>query len=306
MENLKELVKKQTKFVSGHRACSGCPMPIIAKNVLASINFPFVVANATGCLEVTSTTYPNSAWAVPWIHNTFETAAPTISGVETAYKVFKKKGKINKEIKFIAFGGDGGTFDIGLQALSGALERGHDFLYICYSNEGYCNTGGQRSSATPFGANTTTEPEGKMHHGKEVERKNLMKIVAAHNIKYLAQASAHDWRDLTNKVEKAINTKGPSFIIVLSPCILFWKLYSNQAFEACKKAVDSCFWPLYEIENGKYKLSYMPSKKIPVEEFLKIQGRFKHLFKEENKKMILHIQSQIDKEWDELVKLSKE
>src|SRR3989338_7372610 len=207
--NLKQLANKPQRFAPGHRSCSGCGFPQIVRTVLASTDNPVVVANATGCLEVTSTIYPFTSWKVPYIHSAFENAAATITGVESAYKALQKKGKLpkDKEIKFVAFGGDGGTYDIGLQSLSGALERGHDFLYVLYDNEAYMNTGVQRSSATPYGASTTTAPAGKVHQGKEEFRKDIMKIVGAHNIPYVAQASVSNLIDLTNKAQKAFSIK---------------------------------------------------------------------------------------------------
>ncbi len=300
---LKEIAKNSYRINSGHRACAGCPAPIIAKLVLSQAK-DVVVSTATGCLEVTTTIYPQSAWKVPWIHNTFENAAATISGVETAYRVLKKKGKINKEIKFIAFGGDGGTYDIGLQSLSGALERGHKFLYVCYDNEGYMNTGGQRSSATPYAANTTTDPVGKVRKGKQEWRKDLLRIVAAHKIKYAAQASISHLSDFINKVRKALDNM-PSFLLVLSPCIPLWGIRSDQAVEVSKLAVETCFWPLYEIENGIIKINYDPgNNKKPIIEFVKLQKRYRHLLKPENQWILDNLQRQIDEEWEILKKLN--
>jgi len=300
--NAKQIAEKQNRFVSGHRMCAGCGIPTIVNQVLASVD-NVVVACATGCLEVASTIYPFTAWNVPFIHNAFENAAATISGVETAYKVLKKKNKIKDDIKFLAFGGDGGSFDIGLQSLSGALERGHDFVYICYSNEGYMNTGNQRSSATPYGASTTTTPAGKVIPGKIQFRKNLTEICAAHKIPYVGQTSAHAYWDLTEKVRKAFaNT--PAVIVVLQPCPTNWGFNSDMTVQISKLAADTCFWPLYEIEHGKYKLNYKPNKKLPVTEFLKEQGRFKHLFRPENKPMIEKIQQYVDTEWERLTRLT--
>ncbi|MDK2849790.1 MAG: pyruvate ferredoxin oxidoreductase beta subunit [Candidatus Woesearchaeota archaeon] len=304
--NIYESVKKQDAISPGHRACAGCAMPIIAKTILSVVDGPVVVSNATGCMEVTTTIYPHSAWNVPWIHNTFENAAATLSGVETAYRALKKRGKITQDFKFIAFGGDGGTYDIGLQSLSGALERGHDFTYVVYDNEGYMNTGGQRSSATPFAANTTTDPVGKVRKGKQEWRKDLLKIAAAHGIKYAAQASISNIPDLLMKAKKAIETKGPTILLILSPCVALWKYPTDKTVEIAKKAVDSNFWPLYEIENGYIKLNYDPKdRKIPVEEFVKLQGRYSHLLKEENKPLLEKLQKQIDEEFEKIKKLSE-
>ncbi|MBD3204526.1 pyruvate ferredoxin oxidoreductase [Candidatus Woesearchaeota archaeon] len=301
--NYKQLAEKPQKLASGHRSCAGCGFPQIVRAVLASTDDPVVVSNATGCLEVTTTIYPYTSWKTPFIHNAFENAAATLSGAETAYRALKKRGKLDKKIKFVAFGGDGGTYDIGLQSLSGTLERGHDILYVLYDNEAYMNTGIQRSSATPYGASTTTDPAGKVRPGKQEFRKDIAKVAAAHNIPYVAQASVNNIIDLTKKAEKAFKIKGPKFMVVLQPCTLGWRFPSNKTIEVAEKAVKSCFWPLYEVENGEYKLSYKPKEKIPVTEFLKSQGRFRHLFKPENKHVLEKIQDHVDKEWEKLLKL---
>ncbi len=306
MVSLKELAKKKQRLAPGHRTCAGCAAPIIVRTVLKATDKPVVVANATGCLEVTTTIYPYSSWKVPYIHNAFENAAATLSGVETAYRVLRRKGIVKKDIKFVAFGGDGGTYDIGLQSLSGALERGHNMVYVCYDNEAYMNTGVQRSGATPYCASTTTAPCGKVLQGKEQFKKDFTKIVAAHHIPYVAQASVHNWNDLFNKAKKAFEADGPAFINVLSPCPLGWKFDPAKSIEMAKLAADTRFWPLYEIENDVYKLNYKPAKIIPIVEFLKSQGRFKHLFKPENKHLIEEIQNHIDKTWDELLRLCLE
>ena len=302
--NLKELVTKPQKLTSGHRTCQGCGLPIVARSILRATDKPVVVACATGCMEVTTTIYPYSSWNVPWIHSAFENAAATIAGVESAYQALKKKDKVG-DIKFVAFAGDGGSYDIGLQSLSGALERGHDCLYVCYDNQAYMNTGIQRSSATPKGAATTTTPAGKVRQGKEEFRKDLTKIVVSHNIPYVAQASIYHWADLHNKAKKAFETKGPAFINILSPCILGWRYPSHMTMEIAKLAVETCFWPIYEVEQGKYKLNYQPSKKLPVTDFFKPQGRFKHLFKPQNRKILEEIQQEVDRRWQELQKLCK-
>ena len=299
----KELTKH---YSSGHSACAGCAFPTIVRTILGELKTDVVIANATGCLEVTSTLYPYSAWKVPYIHNAFENAAATISGVEKAYEALRKKGKIKKKIKFVAFGGDGGTYDIGLQSLSGALERGHNFLYVCYDNGGYMNTGNQRSSATPYGAFTETTPTGKESFGKIDTRKNLMEIVNAHRIKYLAQANVAYLPDLKRKAKKALETDGPSFLLVFSPCTNNWKFPTSQYVNIAKLATETNFWPLYEIENGAHKLNFEPKKITPVVEFLKTQGRFKHLFKEENKPVLENIQKQVNEEFARIASLCEE
>ena len=305
MANIKELSKIPEKLGPGHRLCSGCGASITVRQVLMGTKSPVVAASATGCLEVATTIYPFTAWNVPFIHNAFENVSATISGVETAYRALKKKGKIKKDIKFVAFGGDGGTYDIGLQSLSGALERGHNFVYVCYDNEGYMNTGIQRSSATPTGASTTTAPSGKESYGKPQNRKDLTAIVAAHNIPYVAQACASNWNDLVTKSEKAFAVEGPAFLNVLSLCHRGWRYKPEDTVSIAKLAVETGFWPLLECEKGKWKINYRPKERKPVVEFLKTQGRFKHLFKEENKHVLLEIQQNIDSHWEYLEKLVK-
>ncbi|MBI4709730.1 MAG: pyruvate ferredoxin oxidoreductase [Nitrospirae bacterium] len=301
---LKELSKKDMLLTSGHRMCSGCGAPIIVKMVLLASEYPIIAANATGCLEVSTCISDYTAWKIPWIHNAFENAAATISGVETMYRALKKQGKIDKEIKFIAFGGDGGTYDIGFQSLSGAMERGHDMIYICYDNGAYMNTGIQRSSATPFGADTTTCPAGSVIPGKPQNRKNLTKIMAAHNIPYSAQASPSHWLDLMKKVRKALEIKGPKFLNIISPCNRGWRSRTDDAIQLSRLAVETCYWPLYEIEDGVTKITVTPKEKKPIADFLKPQGRFKHLFAPENEWMLKKIQEDIDKEWAGLQKCS--
>lgn len=301
---LKELSKKEVLLTSGHRMCSGCGAPIIVKMVLLASEYPIVAANATGCLEVSTCISDYTAWKIPWIHNAFENAAATLSGVETMYRSLKKQGKIDKDIKFIAFGGDGGTYDIGFQSLSGAMERGHDMLYVCYDNGAYMNTGIQRSSATPYGADTTTCPAGSVIQGKPQPRKNLTKIMAAHDIPYTAQASPSHWMDLVKKVKKALEIKGPKFMNILSPCNRGWRSKTDDAIQLSRLAVETCYWPLYEIENGVTKVTFKPKEKKPLVDFLKPQGRFKHLFAPENENMVKNFQEMVDKEWGSLLKAS--
>jgi pyruvate ferredoxin oxidoreductase beta subunit len=302
----KELAKN---YAPGHSACAGCAFPTIVRTILGEATTPIVLANATGCLEVTSTLYPYSAWKVPYIHNAFENAAATLSGVERAYEILKRKDRLpnnsKKRIKFVAFGGDGGTYDIGLQSLSGALERGHNFLYVCYDNGGYMNTGNQRSSATPFGASTETTPSGKESFGKIDTRKNLMEIVNAHRIAYLAQANVAFLSDLKMKAKKALAVNGPSFLLVFSPCTNNWKFPTSQYVNVAKLATETNFWPLYEIEGGKRKINWATEKPKPVEEFLKTQGRFKHLFKKENNQVLREVQDLVDQEWQNLVDMTE-
>ena len=303
----KELAKKPDRLSPGHRLCAGCAAPIIVRQILAAIDDPVVVANATGCLEVATTIYPYTAWRVPWIHNAFENAAATIAGVETAYRSLVRQGKIpERNVRFIAFGGDGGTYDIGLQALSGALERGHQFLYVCYNNEAYMNTGIQRSGATPLGAHTTTSPAGTVIPGKQQMRKDLTAIVVAHDIPYVAQAAPSQWKDLMEKTRKAVNCGGPAFLNVLSSCNRGWRHETYETLEITQLAVDTCYWPLFEVENGVWRLTYKPKEKLPVEEWLKRQGRFRHLFRPENRHLIDELQAEVDRRWERLLFLCGE
>ncbi|MBI4318102.1 MAG: pyruvate ferredoxin oxidoreductase [Chloroflexi bacterium] len=304
--NLKQLAKKPELLTSGHRLCAGCAAPIAVRQILHAVDVPVVIANATGCLEVTTSIFPYTNWRTSWIHSAFENAAATISGVEAAYRSLKRQGKLAEDIRFMAIGGDGGTFDIGLQSLSGALERGHRFVYVCYDNEAYMNTGIQRSSATPLGAWTTTSPVGKSAFGKMRGRKDLTAIVAAHNIPYVAQASPHNWRDLINKARKAFDADGPAFLNIISPCVPGWKYESVDTIKLARLAVDTCYWPLYEIENGKYKVNYKPKEKKPLIEWLKGQGRFKHLLAPNNRWVIDQLQAQVDTQWADLLKKSAE
>jgi pyruvate ferredoxin oxidoreductase beta subunit len=300
--SLKEISKKEVLISSGHRMCAGCGAPTVIKMVLLASDYPVIASNATGCLEVSTCISDYTAWKIPWIHSAFENAAATISGVETMYRSLKKQGVISKEIKFVAFGGDGGTYDIGLQSLSGAMERGHDMLYICYDNGAYMNTGIQRSSATPRGADTTTRPAGSVIPGKTEPRKNLTRIMAAHDIPYAAQASPSHWMDLMKKVKKAFEIKGPKFMNIISPCNRGWRSRTDDSIMLSRLAVETCYWPLYEVEDGVTKITFTPKEKKPIVEFLKTQGRFKHLFKPENEWVIKKLQEDVDKEWERLQK----
>jgi pyruvate ferredoxin oxidoreductase beta subunit len=280
--NLRDLSKRTQGLAPGHRACAGCGFPMIIRLLLATAPGPIVVVNATGCLEVVSTIYPYSAWPVPWLHNAFENTAATASGVEAAAKALHARRRITHIPKVVAIGGDGGTYDIGLQSLSGALERGHDFLYICYNNEGYMNTGIQRSSATPQGASTTTTPVGSRQLGKLQARKDLTEIVAAHNVPYAAQASISHWGDLAKKLRKAMMISGPTFLNVLTPCQPGWDYPPEQLVEVARLAVESRYWPLYEVDGGRHRLTYIPREIVPVRVWLEKQGRFKHLLQDPN------------------------
>ncbi len=301
MVKLREIAGNEEMLTCGHRLCTGCAEPVVVRQILHAAENPVVIANATGCLEVATTIYPYTAWKVPWIHSAFENAAATISGVEAAYQSLRRKGKITRKIDFIAFAGDGGTYDIGLQSLSGALERGHDMLYVCLDNEAYMNTGIQRSGATPKGAWTTTTPVGSKVRGKTEYKKDITAIVVAHGIPYVAQASPSHFMDLMNKVQKALRIDGPAFINVTAPCPRGWRNEPEDSVKLARLAVETCYWPLYEVENGVWKLNLKPRKR-PLEEYLKLQKRFAHLFAPENKPLLDDLQRMVDERWEALLR----
>ncbi|HEX9058673.1 MAG TPA: thiamine pyrophosphate-dependent enzyme [Clostridia bacterium] len=307
--NLKEAAKKPERFTGGHRMCAGCGAPVVVRQILRALKPEdhLVAGSATGCLEVSSFIYPYTSWKDSFIHNAFENSAASVSGAEAAYVAMKRKGKNLGDIKFIAFGGDGGTYDIGLQSLSGAMERGHDMVYVCYDNGAYMNTGIQRSSATPKYADTTTSPAGKKIPGKMQVRKDLTEVLANHHLPYVCQTAAvGNMKDLYEKAEKALYTPGPAFMNVLAPCPRGWQYNTPDLMDINKLAVETCFWPLYEVIDGKYIINYKPKTKLPVKDFLKAQGRFKHIFRAGNEHMLEEIQAEVDKRWENLLKLAGE
>ncbi len=299
--NLKELSKKEEKFVSGHRMCTGCGPAIIMRQMLLAVDTPVVIANATGCLEVSSAVYPYSSWKVSWMHSLFENTGAVASGIETTYRALKKRGKIADDWRFIAIGGDGGTYDIGFQALSGLMERRHRVLYVCYDNNAYMNTGIQRSGATPLGAWTTTSCAGEAQCGKQQGRKDLTAIMVAHEVPYVAQAALGYWRDFMTKVQKALATDGPSFINVLAPCWRGWRFDQSKSVEIAKLAVQTRHWPLFEVVEGEWKMTHLPKENMPVAEYLKTQGRFAHLFQPGGECVLTQWQVDTDERWDKLI-----
>lgn len=297
--NIIELAKnidKRKAIVQGHRTCPGCPIGIILRVAFSSTNKKIITSCATSCAEVTTTIYPYTSWNEPFIHSAFANSAATISGVETAYNVLKSKKKIKEELKFMVFAGDGGLYDIGLAALSGALERGHDVVYVCYDNEGYQNTNHQKSSATPYGAQTTTTPS-----GKEFFKKSLARIGVAHNIPYVATVNPGNILDMYEKFKKAFEKKGPALIVVYSACPTNMKSPEELTIEISKIATETNFWPLYEVEDGRYKINYKPLKRKPIQDFLNYQTKFKNVLKDSKK--IKKMQAEIDDEWENLLKL---
>ncbi len=295
----KRQVTTEEFFSPGHRACVGCGEALAVRLACKALGANVIIANATGCMEVVSSQFPYTAWNVPWIHTLFENTAAVASGIESGIKAMQRKGRLKDPAPHvIAMAGDGGTADIGLQALSGALERGHDFVYICFDNEAYMNTGIQRSSATPFGASTTTSPPGAKSIGQFSWKKNMPAIAAAHGIQYVATASPSYPFDMMDKVKKAVEVKGPAYLHVLSVCPTGWRCATDIAVSIGRLAVETSVFPLYEIESGKYKLSVNPSKLRPVQEYTKVQGRFGHL-SEANLK---EIQDRVDRDYAELKK----
>ena len=306
MENLgvyaARIAPKIDGFAPGHRACIGCGEALAVRIACKAIGSNIIVANATGCMEVVSSQLPATAWDMPWIHTLFENTAAVASGVECALKVMERKGKIPaKGTKVVAMGGDGATSDIGFQALSGALERGHDFLYIMFDNEAYMNTGIQRSSATPFGASTTTSPAGKKSIGQKSWKKNMPAIVAAHDIPYVATASPSYPFDMMRKVKKGLEVNGPAFISVFSVCPTGWRSATDLSVSLGRLAVQTGVFPLYEVENGKYNLSYDPSPLRPIQDYFKLQGRFRHL----SEGTVKQIQERVIKEFEIIKEKSK-
>lgn len=302
--NLKQTLNKEERLSPGHRMCAGCGATIAVRNVLRGLHDgdEAVITCATSCLEVSSFMYPYTAWKDSFIHDAFENAGATCSGVESAYRALRKKGKVKNTHKFIAFGGDGGTYDIGFQSLSGAMERNHDMVYVCYDNEAYMNTGIQRSSSTPRFASATTTPTGTVSVGKKQNKKDLTEIMVAHNIPYVAQTTfLGNFKDFHEKAHRAIYTEGPAFVNVMSPCPRGWQYSTELLPEICKMAVETCVWPLYEVIEGKWHLNYMPKNKLPVTEFMKLQGRFKHCFKPGNEWTLEAAQQYVDEQWEKLL-----
>lgn len=299
----KELANNPERLTGGHRLCAGCGHSITMRQLLSVCPGPAVVTVATGCLEVSTTIYPYTSWKDSFIHSAFENAGATISGVEAAYNSLKRQGKVDQDFYFLAVGGDGGTYDIGLQALSGAAERGHNFVYVCVDNGAYMNTGMQRSSATPTAAWTTTTPVGSESTGKTQNRKDMTEIMVAHEIPYVATASPHNFKDLMRKAKRAFETPGPAFINVMSPCPRGWRTPDDITVALARESVTSCLWPLYEVVDGRYRINYKPKKKTSVADWYRKQGRFAHLFKGgENTAVLDAIQATVDAKWEWLQK----
>jgi len=296
------LVAQRNNFAPGHRACIGCGEALAVRLACKALGNNVIISNATGCMEIVASPMPYTSWRVPWIHTLFENTAAVASGIEAGLKSMKRKGRGQaSDAKVVAIAGDGGTSDIGLQALSGALERGHDFLYICFDNEAYMNTGIQRSSATPMGAATTTSPAGKESIGQFTWKKNMPAIAAAHDIPYVATACPSYPFDLMEKVAKGANTPGPAYVHIYSVCPTGWRSATNLAIKLGRLVVETGIFPLYEVENGQYKLNVEVPELKPIKDYLKLQGRFRHL-SDDNIDMI---QDRVRKEYFKLVEKTK-
>jgi len=303
IKGLKELPTEEP-LAPGHRLCPGCGASIVVRQVLLAAPKDTIVAEATGCLEVSTALYPYSAWNRPWIHSAFENAAAVASGIDSGFKALARRGE-GKEHPIVVFGGDGGTYDIGIQALSGAIERGHRFLYVCYDNEAYMNTGIQRSGGTPLGAWTTTTQVGAARAGKQETKKDLVSIVVAHHVPYAATASISHWRDLMTKVRKALAKDGPTFLHVIAPCTRGWRFDAEKTIRMARLAVETRMFPLYEVEGGVYKITFPVASPKPVEEYLKLQGRFGHLFQPQNAAELEAIRKGADENYKRLERLSQ-
>ncbi len=277
---------KEELMHSGHLACQGCGGSMIMRHVLKALGSDTIVVIPACCWTIIAGQFPYSSLKNPILHTPFETAAVAASGVKAALDI---QGKT--DTKVLAFAGDGGTFDIGLQSLSGTAERNDDIIYVCYDNEAYMNTGIQRSSATPIKAWTTTTPA---DDSKAEMKKNMIEIMAAHRIPYVATASAAFPMDLVEKVKKAASFKGTKFLHVMSPCPPGWKISSEMSIEVARLATETHIFPLYEIFDGeRYNITFTPKKVKPVLEYLRLQGRFRHLTPED----VEFIQKRTDFDW---------
>jgi pyruvate ferredoxin oxidoreductase beta subunit len=293
------LKKSKTKslLAPGHRGCAGCGQLLAARIVANTLGPNTIIANSTGCLEVTTSPYPQSAWGMPWVHSLFENSAAVASGILAA---LKQQGK-DKEIKVVAQGGDGGTFDIGFGLISGMWERGENILYVCYDNEAYANTGMQASGATPPGSSTSTTPAGTGNTidaiGSHQRKKDMVAIALAHGLNYVAQTTVGFIADIENKVKKALATEGPSYIQIMVPCVPGWKIKPDETLKVARLGAQTGLYPIIEYTNGlltgRQKVGATPPK---VEEYLKMQGRFSHLFKTPQGKKELEFIQQIAQE----------
>ena len=303
IKNLKEFSTSADRFEGANLLCPGCAHSIIVREILNATNDDLILSSSTGCLEVCTAVYPYTSWDASWIHIGFENSSTAISGVEAMHKALKTKGRLkqDRDPKFVAFGGDGASYDIGFQWISGCFERGHDMMYVVLDNEVYANTGGQRSSSTPIGSSATTSPAGRVSYGEKMNKKDMLSIMAAHGSPYVAQVAPNKWKNMIKAVQQGLNTEGPTFINAMSACTTEWKFDPADTVAISDLATDSLVFPLYEIIGGKeLNITYRPKNIVPVEEYLAAQGRFKHLFKDQYKYLIKEWQERIDGNWEYL------
>ncbi len=293
------LLPKEDFVCAGHRACQGCAEVLAMRLVHKALGRNTIAASATGCMEIISSPYPETAWAIPWIHVAFENSASVASGIESALKALMRKGRLPKrKINVIAYGGDGATADIGLQWISGAMERGHNMIYVCYDNEAYMNTGIQRSSSTPLHASTTTSPAGKVVPGQQTWKKNVVEIMAAHSIPYVATINPSYPFDLVRKVQKAAAIEGPAYLHAYSCCPTGWGSRPEIGIQLGRLAVETGIFPLYEVENGQYRVQEKQETLRPLKDYLKTQRRFRHF----SEAMIAQSEQRVKKEYELLLK----
>jgi pyruvate ferredoxin oxidoreductase beta subunit len=302
IKNLKEFSTSADRFEGANLLCPGCAHSIIVREVLNATNDDLVIGASTGCLEVCTAVYPYTSWDASWIHIGFENGSTAVAGAEAMYKALKSKGRLpqpDRTPKFVTFAGDGATYDIGFQWISGCFERGHDMMYVCLDNEVYANTGGQRSSSTPVGSSTTTAPAGRVSYGEKKEKKDMIAIMAAHGSPYVAQVAPNKWKDMVKKIQYGFQVEGPVFINAISPCTTEWKFAPEDTMMITDLSTDSLVFPLYEIIDGhELNITYRPKNVVPVIDYLGAQGRFKHLFKPENKHILDGWQTRVDRNWE--------
>lgn len=303
-KSLKNFSTSAERFEGANLLCPGCAHSIIVREVLNATDDNLILAASTGCLEVCTAVYPHTSWDASWIHIGFENGSSAVAGAEAMYKALKNKGRLkqpDRTPKFVAFGGDGATYDIGFQWISGCFERGHDMMYVCLDNEVYANTGGQRSSSTPIGASATTSPAGRASYGEKRNKKDIMAIMAAHGAPYVAQVAPNKWKDMVKKIQKGFATEGPVFINAMSACTTEWKFAPEDTIAISDLATESLVFPLYEIIDGtELNITYRPKNVIPVRDYLGAQGRFKHLFSKQYEYLIDEWQSRVDAKWEYL------
>ncbi len=287
---------EENLFTAGHTACAGCGAAIVVRNIMKVLGENTVIYTPANCLLVFGATYPHIAWKVPYHHVAFENTAACATGMKRALNTLGKE-----DTTVVGFAGDGGTADIGMQALSAAAERNEDIIYVMYDNEAYMNTGIQRSGSTPYGAWTTTTPAGKVIKGKELFKKDVAQIILAHNVPYVATASVGYPQDMLKKVEKAKNMKGFRFLQIYSSCPTGWRHPTDITVEIANKAVESGMWTLFEAVDGRMEITHRPKERIPVQDYLKLQGRFRHMSEEQ----IRILQNWVDKKWDRDSRLEK-